>query len=64
MVVFEILKNSGYYLVVFYVNNKSFWNCDLMYDLFGYDLFFDINLYDVIDKNFVGWGLKDKEFFE
>lgn len=35
-----------------------------MYDSFGYDSFFDINSYDVTDENSVGWGLKDKEFFE
>lgn len=60
----EILKNSGYYSAVFHANNKSFWNRDLMYDSFGYDSFFDINSYDVTDENSVGWGLKDKEFFE
>ncbi|AEP91517.1 sulfatase domain protein [Bacillus subtilis subsp. subtilis str. RO-NN-1] len=60
----EILKNSGYYSAVLHANNKSFWNRDLMYDSFGYDSFFDINSYDVTDENSVGWGLKDKEFFE
>ncbi|MCY8205127.1 MULTISPECIES: LTA synthase family protein [unclassified Bacillus (in: firmicutes)] len=60
----EILKNNGYYSAVLHANNKSFWNRDLMYDSFGYDSFFDINSYDVTDKNSVGWGLKDKEFFE
>ncbi|MED4516501.1 LTA synthase family protein [Bacillus subtilis] len=60
----EILKNSGYYSAVFHANNKSFWNRDLMYDSFEYDSFFDINSYDVTDENSVGWGLKDKEFFE
>ncbi|CAI6297076.1 Lipoteichoic acid synthase 1 [Bacillus subtilis subsp. subtilis] len=60
----EILKNSGYYSAVLHANNKSFWNRDLMYGSFGYDSFFDINSYDVTDENSVGWGLKDKEFFE
>ncbi|MCL6425059.1 LTA synthase family protein [Bacillus subtilis] len=60
----EILKNSGYYSAVLHANNKSFWNRDLMYDSFGYDSFFDINSYEVTDENSVGWGLKDKEFFE
>ncbi|MFC8960113.1 LTA synthase family protein [Bacillus subtilis] len=60
----EILKNSGYYSAVLHANNKSFWNRDLMYDSFGYDSFFDINSYDVTNENSVGWGLKDKEFFE
>ncbi|MFD3528325.1 LTA synthase family protein [Bacillus subtilis] len=60
----EILKNSGYYSAVLHANNKSFWNRDLMYDSFGYDSFLDINSYDVTDENSVGWGLKDKEFFE
>ncbi|MDO7346137.1 LTA synthase family protein [Bacillus stercoris] len=60
----KILKNSGYYSAVLHANNKSFWNRDLMYDSFGYDSFFDSNSYDVTDENSVGWGLKDKEFFE
>ncbi|QJC96840.1 Lipoteichoic acid synthase LtaS Type IIIa, enzyme responsible for polyglycerolphosphate LTA synthesis [Bacillus mojavensis] len=60
----EILKNNGYYSAVLHANNKSFWNRDLMYDSFGYDSFFDIESYDVSDDNSVGWGLKDKEFFE
>ncbi|MEG7333367.1 LTA synthase family protein [Bacillus sp. 0102A] len=60
----EILKNSGYYSAVLHANNKSFWNRDLMYESLGYDSFLDSNAYDVTDKNSVGWGLKDKEFFE
>lgn len=60
----EILKNHGYYSSVFHANNKSFWNRDIMYDSLKYDKFYDIKSYDVNDQNSVGWGLKDKEFFE
>ncbi|MCY8818567.1 LTA synthase family protein [Bacillus atrophaeus] len=60
----EILKKRGYYSAVLHANNKSFWNRDLMYQSFGYDKFLDVDSYDVTDKNSVGWGLKDKEFFE
>lgn len=60
----EILKDKGYYSAVLHANNKSFWNRDLMYHSLGYDRFFDVNDYEVTDENSVGWGLKDKEFFE
>ncbi|MED1739740.1 LTA synthase family protein [Bacillus swezeyi] len=60
----EILKNHGYYSSIFHANNKSFWNRDIMYETLKYDKFYDINSYDVNEENSVGWGLKDKEFFE
>lgn len=60
----EILKNHGYYSSIFHANNKSFWNRDIMYETFKYDKFYDIKSYDVNEENSVGWGLKDKEFFE
>ncbi|MEK5137094.1 LTA synthase family protein [Priestia sp. FSL W8-0001] len=60
----EILKEEGYYSAVFHANNSSFWNRDIVYPNFGYDRFFNINDYNVTDENSVGWGLKDKEFFE
>ncbi|MEK3807962.1 LTA synthase family protein [Metabacillus sp. SLBN-84] len=60
----ELLKEQGYYSAVFHANNKSFWNRDIMYQTLGYDRFFDVNDYEVNEENSVGWGLKDKEFFE
>lgn len=60
----QLLKKEGYYSAVFHANNKSFWNRDLMYNSFGYDKFFDINSYKTTPETSVGWGLKDKEYFE
>lgn len=60
----EILKEHGYYSAVLHANNKSFWNRDIMYQSLGYDHFFEINDYLIDDKNSIGWGLKDKEFFQ
>ncbi|MBB5324700.1 phosphoglycerol transferase MdoB-like AlkP superfamily enzyme [Anoxybacillus tepidamans] len=60
----EILKNYGYYTAVFHANNKSFWNRDVMYQSLGYDRYFSLNDFDVNEENSVGWGLKDKYFFE
>jgi lipoteichoic acid synthase len=60
----EILKNYGYYSAVFHANNKSFWNRDIMYKSLGYDHYFSLKDYEVNEENSVGWGLKDKEFFE
>ncbi|WP_368657960.1 LTA synthase family protein [Metabacillus halosaccharovorans] len=60
----EILKDYGYYSATFHANNETFWNRDIMYDLFEVDTFFDIDSYDITPENSFGWGLKDKEFFE
>ncbi|WP_027407793.1 LTA synthase family protein [Anoxybacteroides tepidamans] len=60
----EILKNEGYYTAVFHANNKSFWNRDVMYRSLGYDRYFSLDDFNVTDENSVGWGLKDKHFFE
>ncbi|MFC0560741.1 LTA synthase family protein [Halalkalibacter alkalisediminis] len=60
----EILTKDGYYTSVMHANNKSFWNRDVMYQSLGYDTYFDINSYEVNEENSIGWGLKDKDFFE
>ncbi|MCH1624926.1 LTA synthase family protein [Ferdinandcohnia quinoae] len=60
----EIIKENGYFSSVFHSNNKSFWNRDIMYNSLGYDKFFDVESYEVNEENSIGWGLKDKEFFE
>jgi lipoteichoic acid synthase len=60
----EILKKHGYYSAVFHANNKSFWNRDIMYQSLGYDKYFSQEYFDVNEENSVGWGLKDKDFFE
>ncbi|MBA2869898.1 phosphoglycerol transferase MdoB-like AlkP superfamily enzyme [Anoxybacillus calidus] len=60
----EILKKHGYYSAVFHANNKSFWNRDIMYQSLGYDKYFAQEYFDVNEENSVGWGLKDKYFFE
>lgn len=60
----EILKENNYYSATFHANNASFWNRDIMYDSFKVDHFYDIKSYEVTNETSVGWGLKDKEFFE
>ncbi|MFZ3588141.1 LTA synthase family protein [Bacillus sp. DJP31] len=60
----EIVKEHGYTSAVLHANNKSFWNRDIMYDSLGYDRFFEIGDYNVTEENSIGWGLKDKEFFD
>ncbi|SES83622.1 uncharacterized sulfatase [Oceanobacillus limi] len=60
----EMIKEHGYYSTVFHANNKSFWNRDQMYESLNYDHFYDIDSYEVNEENSVGWGLKDKSFFE
>ncbi|MGL4521274.1 MAG: LTA synthase family protein, partial [Bacilli bacterium] len=60
----ELLGDEGYYSAVFHANNKSFWNRDVVYPNLGYDKYFDIDSYEITPENSIGWGLKDKEFFE
>lgn len=60
----NILGEHGYFTSVMHANNKSFWNRDIMYEALGYDKFFDVTYYDVNEENSIGWGLKDKDFFE
>jgi lipoteichoic acid synthase len=60
----EIIKENGYYSTVFHANNDSFYNRDQMYPSLGFDYFYDQEAYEVTDDNKIGWGLKDKPFFE
>lgn len=60
----EILGEEGYYSAVFHANGKSFYNRDQMYPNLGFDYFYDEEAYEVTSENSVGWGLKDKPFFE
>ncbi|WP_404453009.1 LTA synthase family protein [Virgibacillus necropolis] len=60
----ELVNQEGYYTSVFHANNKSFWNRDQMYDSIGYDHFYGEEAYEVTKENSIGWGLKDKPFFE
>lgn len=60
----EMLEEKDYESVVFHANNKSFWNRDQIYQSLHVDQFIDQDSYEITDENSVGWGLKDKEFFE
>lgn len=60
----QILNSNGYTSVVLHANNKSFWNRPQMYDSLDYDHFYGKESYEVTSENSVGWGLKDKPFFE
>ncbi|TFJ93674.1 LTA synthase family protein [Lentibacillus salicampi] len=60
----EILGEAGYFSSVFHANNKSFWNRDQMYGSLGVDQFYGEEAYEVNVDNSVGWGLKDKPYFE
>lgn len=60
----EALKQHGYQSVVFHANTETFWNRNQMYESIGIDTFYDYDSYDVTEENSIGWGLKDKPFFE
>ncbi|MGM8213498.1 LTA synthase family protein [Virgibacillus sp. W0430] len=60
----EMLKEKGYYSAVFHANNTSFWNRDQIYTNLSIDQFYGKDAYEITEDNSVGWGLKDKPFFE
>ncbi|WP_026692899.1 LTA synthase family protein [Peribacillus kribbensis] len=60
----KILASRGYHTAVMHANNKSFWNRDIMYKSLGYDRFYHLMDYHATAGNSIGWGLKDKEFFD
>lgn len=60
----EMLNEEGYYSAVFHANNKSFWNRDGMYRSLNVDHFYSDEAYEITDENSIGWGLKDKSYFE
>ncbi|HLS36176.1 MAG TPA: LTA synthase family protein [Bacillota bacterium] len=60
----EILKEKNYHSAVFHPNDGTFWNRNQMYDTLKIDEFYDKEFYDVNEENSIGWGLKDKPFFE
>lgn len=60
----EMLKEKGYQSAVFHANNKSFWNRDQIYKRLSIDNFYGKDAYEITESNSVGWGLKDKAFFE
>lgn len=60
----EMLEEKDYFTAVFHANNKSFWNREMIYDQLHIDHYFDKEAYEITDENTVGWGLKDKPYFE
>ncbi|WP_368653913.1 LTA synthase family protein [Ornithinibacillus sp. 4-3] len=60
-----ILKQEQEYTnAIFHGDSKSFWNRDEIYKQFAIDLFFDDTYYDMSEEQVIGYGLKDKPFFE
>lgn len=60
----EMLAKAGYTSAVFHANSSSFWNRNQMYPSLSIETFYDVTFYEVDEANSVGWGLKDKDFFE
>ncbi|WP_430788929.1 LTA synthase family protein [Virgibacillus flavescens] len=59
-----ILKQQqDYTTAVFHGDNKSFWNRDEVYKELGIDEYFDSSYYNMTEENVIGYGLKDKPFF-
>ncbi|HLR75378.1 MAG TPA: LTA synthase family protein [Virgibacillus sp.] len=60
-----ILKQEqGYTNAVLHGDGKLFWNRDEIYKQFAIDEYFDETYYDMSEDQVIGYGLKDKPFFE
>src|SRR5699024_2446239 len=57
-------QEQGYSSAVFHGDGKSFWNRDEIYKEFGIDYFIHEDYYDMSEEQVIGYGLKDKPFFE
>ncbi len=60
----NIFASKGYYTASMHANNASFWNRNVMHQTLGYKRFYSKEDYKVTDKNTVGMGLSDKDFFK
>lgn len=60
----EKLGAEGYYSSVLHANNSSFWNRNYMYKALAVDHFYDIESYQIGERDAVNWGMKDIPFFE
>lgn len=57
-------QQQDYTSAVFHGDVKTFWNRDEIYKQFAVDHFFDDTYYDMSPEQVIGYGLKDKPFFE
>ena len=60
----SIFASKGYYTASMHANNASFWNRNVMHQTLGYKRFYSKEDYKVTDKNTIGMGLSDKDFFK
>lgn len=60
----EILNKHDYGSYVFHANQDTFWNRNQMYESLNITDYYDKSYFDVEEDNEVGWGLKDKPFFQ
>ena len=60
----QILRQDGYTSAVFHGNVGTFWNRNEVYKNMGYNYFFDQNYFSNASKDKIGYGLKDKIFFD
>jgi len=57
-------QQQDYTSAVFHGDVKTFWNRDEIYKQFAIDRFFDDTYFDMSPEQVIGYGLKDKPFFE
>jgi len=61
----SLLKQKGYYTASMHANNGSFWNRNVMHKKLGYDKLYAKDTFDYSsDKEIIGMGLSDEEFFK
>lgn len=57
-------QTQNYTSAVLHGDGKSFWNRDEVYKRLAIDEFIHEDYYDMKEENIIGYGLKDKPFFE
>lgn len=60
----SILDGQGYSTAAFHGDKGSFWNRDNTYKQWGYQYWISKSYYDTKDDYEIGYGLKDKIFFQ
>ena len=59
----KYMNKLGYYTFSMHANNADFWNRRTMHSSLGYQKFYSKETYDTKNKETIGLGLSDKEFF-
>lgn len=58
---FCLFGKNDYKIVIFYINDVSFYNCDEFYFVVGFDKFYDCKFFG--DEDVIGFFFSDEVFY-